>query len=55
MEQASETPQLMFGAIVELVDLLDEACSDPAPNAFILAIRAIAQRGFDQTSRGNVK
>jgi hypothetical protein len=44
-------PHLLFGAIKELSELLDEQCEDPGLTTFILAIDALAQRGFEETWR----
>ena len=42
---------LRFDAIKDQVWLLDERCADPALTSFILAIDALAQRGFDECVR----
>jgi hypothetical protein len=46
---------LLFAAIQELNDKLDEACTDPALTTYILAIRHLSQRGFDLSNARDLK
>ena len=41
---------LLFEAVKDQARMLDERCTDPALTSFILAIDALAQRGFEQAS-----
>ena len=42
---------LLFDAILDQVRLLDERCEDPVLTSFILAIGALAKRGFEEAWR----
>jgi hypothetical protein len=46
---------LIFDAIIEQAKLLDKCCTDPRPTPYILAIKALAQAGWDELMERAVK